>query len=433
MTGKNLFIIILALAVSVSLLGAEYFEEPEEYERTGKHYSELAPQVSSHRDDAEWLYDLAWAYHEEGMNEDAMRYMRMALELKPDMAFLNAKMGDLFMATGQEDSAAVYYENALNNHYEYIEVWEKIVEIKPKYYANLGLLYSDKTEEYDDDELLRLADRYLNLYLDQIPDGEFAQQARTALQRIELKRRQRESRRELQQEIQTEQAAEARRKAELKADRENFRTTKPWLAGFGFYSIVLSDDHNFLATNPDEVVEDTLSMKHYAPNLNEFGISGGYVAGPIFFRANFHYGSTSSGKNYFYRDPVPFEYDTTWDIDSLSGDTLGVESVDTSVSTKDDVRPKVNSVNTIRLSAAADYNFYYMNPVLLYVGANADVGVASLNEPYDNFENITLAGAGLGGGIMLRFSDFLFDLSYRRNIVGSSSGGTIMLMGIYKF
>ncbi len=430
MINWNFKIIILVMAFAISVLGSEYFEEPEVYERSGKSYSELAPQVSGHRGDTEWLFDLAWAYHEAGMNDDASRYLRMALELKPNMAFLNARMGDLFVATSQEDSAAVYYENALNNHYEYIEVWEKLVEIKPEYYANLGLLYSDKTEEYSDDELLRLADRYLNLYLDQFPDGEFAQQARTALQRIELKRRQRESRQHLQDEIQTAQATEAKKKAELKADRENFRTEKPWLVGFGFYSIVLSDDHYFYANKPDSVVEDSLSMKHYAPNLNEFGLGAGYVTGPFFLRTEFHYGSTSSGKNYFYRDPVPWDY--VYEVDST---TTPWDSVitDSTVSTKDDVRPKINSVKTIRLSIAADYNFYYMNPVLLYVGANGDFGVASLNEPYDNFDSITLTGAGLGGGVMLRFSDFLFDLSYRRNVVGSSSGGTITLMGIYKF
>ena len=433
MTNRIILIVIITLAFSISIFGAEYFEAPQEYERSGKSYSELAPNVSSNRGNAEWLFDLAQAYYEGGKLDDSFRYMRMALELKPSMAFLNAKLADLFMVMGERDSALVYYENALNNHYEYIEVWEKIVELKPEYYANLGLLYNEKSEEHEDDELLRLADRYLNLYLDKFPDGDFAGQARTAIQRIELARRQRASRRNLQQTVNTAQAEEARKKAELKADRENFRTEKPWLAGFGFYSLVLSEDHDFVAKNPDEVVEDTLSMKHYAPNLNEFGFAGGYVTGPLIFRAVLNYGSTSSGKNYFYRDPVPFNYDTTWNIDPGTGDTLGVESIDTTVSTKDDIRPKVNSVNTLRLSAAADYNFYYMNPILLYVGANADFGMATIKEPYDNFESITLAGAGLGGGIMLRFSDFLFDLSYRRNVAGSSAGGIITLMGIYKF
>lgn len=430
MTNRKILFVIITFAISISLFGTDYFEAPQEYERSGRSYTELAPNVSSNRGNAEWLYDLAQAYYEGGKLDDAFRYMRMAWELKPDMAFLNAQMADLFMVMGERDSALVYYENALNNHYEYIEVWEKIVELKPEYYANLGLLYNEKSEEHEDDELLRLADRYLNLYLDRFPEGEFAGQARTAIQRIELVRRQRASRRNLQESVNTAQAEEARKKAELKADRENFRTEKPWLAGFGFYSLVLSEDHDFIAKNPDEVVEDTLSMKHYAPNLNEFGFAGGYVTGPLIIRAVLNYGSTSSGKNYFYRDPVPWSYE--YDIDSSSTPWDSVKT-DSTVSTKDDIRPKVNSVNTIRLSAAADYNFYYMNPILLYVGANADFGMATIKEPYDNFESITLAGAGLGGGIMLRFSDFLFDLSYRRNIVGSSAGGVITLMGIYKF
>ncbi len=430
MTNRKILFVILTFAISTSLFGADYFEAPQKYERSGRSYTELAPNVSGNRGNAEWLYDLAQAYYEGGKLDDSFRYMRMAWELKPNMAFLNAKMADLFMVMGERDSALVYYENALNNHYEYIEVWEKIVELKPEYYANLGLLYNEKSEEHEDDELLRLADRYLNLYLDRFPEGEFAGQARTAIQRIELVRRQRASRRNLQESVNTAQAEEARKKAELKADRENFRTEKPWLAGFGFYSLVLSEDHDFVAKNPDEVVEDTLSMKHYAPNLNEFGIAGGYVTGPLILRAVLNYGSTSSGKNYFYRDPVPWSYE--YDIDSSSTPWDSVKT-DSTVSTKDDIRPKVNSVNTIRLSAAADYNFYYMNPILLYFGANADFGMATIKEPYDNFESITLAGAGLGGGIMLRFSDFLFDLSYRRNVVGSSAGGVITLMGIYKF
>jgi hypothetical protein len=82
----------------------------------------------------------------------------------------------------------------------------------------------------------------------------------------------------------------------------------------------------------------------------------------------------------------------------------------------------------------ADYNFYYMNPILLYIGARADMGSATLNDsPYKNFENVTLTGAGLGGGLMIRYSDFLFDLSYRRDLVGTGAGGTIGLSGYYKF
>jgi len=430
---KSALIIVLIIGFALSLVAADYFEKPEEYSRSGKSYSELAPKAGEHRGDAEWLYDLASAYYDGGKFDDAVRYMKMAQELRPNMAFLNAKMADLFMVKGDRDSALAYYEKALNNHYEYTEVWEKIVELKPEYYANLGLLYSDKSEEVDNEEILRLADRYLNLYLDKFPDGDFAEQSRTALQRVELKRRQRASRQNLQQSVNTAQAEEARKKAEIQADREGFRTEKPFLVGFGFYSVVLSNDHKFIAKNPSDVVEDTLSMKHYAPNLNEFGIAGGYVSGPFIFRGEFHFGTTSSGKNYFYRDPVDSTYDTTWVIDPGSGDTTGIDTILASISTKDDIRPKVNSVNTMRLSAIADYNFYYMNPLMLYVGANADFGVASLKEPYDNFGSITLAGAGLGGGVMLRFSDFLFDLSYRRNVVGSSSGGSITLMGMYKF
>lgn len=430
MTNKRVLIFLLIAVFALSLAAADYFDTPEQYSRSGKSYSELAPQSGDHRGDAAWLYDLASAYYDGGKFDDAVRYMKMAHELRPKMAFLNAKMADLFMVKGDRDSALVYYEMALNNHYEYIEVWEKIVELKPEYYANLGLLYSDKSEEVDNEEVLRLADRYLNLYLDKFPEGDFAQQSRTALQRIELKRRQRASRQNLQQNVNTAQAEEARKKAEIQADREGFRTEKPFLAGFGFYSVVLSNDHEFVAKNPDDVIEDTLSMKHYAPNLNEFGIAGGYVSGPFIFRGEFHFGSTSSNKSYFYRDPVTWTY--YYDIDSSSTPWDSVKT-DSTVSTKDDIRPKVNSVNTMRLSVIADYNFYYMNPLMLYVGANADFGLATIKEPYDNFESITLAGAGLGGGVMLRFSDFLFDLSYRRNVVGSSSGGAITLMGMYKF
>jgi len=425
---------IIALVIVACFTGAnDYFEQPEEFARSGKSFTELAPQSSSHTGDSDWLYDLAWAYFEAGNYSDAERYLRKALDARPNMAFLQNSMGDLFMKTGQTDSAAIYYEAALNNHYEYIDAWEKLVELKPEYYANLGLLYSEKSEDNNDLDLLQNADRYLNLYLDQFPEGEYAQQSRTALQRIELQRRQRESRQNLDAGIRSLQAEEARRRAEAKADMEEFRTKKPWIAGFGFYSVNFSDDHYFFANEPDSVIDDSLSMKHYAPNINEFGIMGGYVRGPLIFRAQFHYGSTSSGKNYFWRDPVEFIIDTSWNIDPGTGDTLGVNCVDTSISTKDDIRPKVNSVKTLRLSTVADYNFFYMNPVLLYAGVHADFGVARLDEPEDNFESITIAGAGLGGGIMLQFSDFLFDLSYRRGIVGSSSGGNITLMGIYKF
>jgi len=426
---KKLLLLLLIL-VSVSAMAREYFEKPEEYSRTGKHYTELAPSASEYMGDPEWLYDLAWSYYEAGMNDDALRYILRTLELKPQMAFLNARAGDIYNALGKRDSAIVYYEKALNYHYEYIEVWEKIVELEPKYYSNLGLLYAEKGDEHPDKGLIIKGQEYLNNYLELFPDGEYSEQCRTAVSRLKLAQVQMESQEQLSEKASIAQAEEARRKAELKADRENFRKEKPYIVGFGFYSVVLSDDSYFKAKNPDEVIENELSLKHFAPNLNEFGFMAGYVLGPVFFRGELHYGTTSSGKNYFFRDPVAWDY--VWEIDSSStpwDSTL----IDSTKSTDDDIRPKVSSVNSLRFSIAADYNFYYMNPVLLYIGGQADIGTVSLDEPHDNFDKITLSGAGLGGGIMLRFSDFLFDLSYRRNVVGSSAGGTITLMGLYKF
>ncbi len=424
-------LIILFIVLCGTAASSDFFRSPEEYSRSGKHFSGLAPSASSHTGDPDWLYDLSWAYYEEGMNDDALRYIRKALEQKPNMAFLNARAGDIFLAMGNTDSAAVYYEAALNNEYEYIEAWEKLVALKPEYYANLGLLYAEKIEEHSDAGLLENGEHYLSLYIERFPEGDYTDECRTALQRIQLRRRQKESRQALDDNIRTVQAEEAHRKSEQKADRENFRTEKPWIVGFGFFSVVLSDDHDFLAKHPDEVIDDTLSMKIYAANLNEFAIAGGYVMGPLFLRGQFHFGSTSSGKNYFLRDPVKWSYD--YDIDSSSSPWDSVLT-DSTISTKDDVRPKVHAIKTLRFSVAADYNFYYMNPLLLYVGGNADIGTATLDDsPENNFDRITLAGAGIGGGVMLRFSDFLFDLSYRRNVVGSSAGGNIALMGIYKF
>jgi len=399
----------IAIALLFSIGIALGFTPPQEYTRTGEDYSSLAPRASSHLDDPEWLFNLSWAYFEAGMNSDALRYAKLALEQKPNMAFLNARVGDIFLTIGERDSAIFYYEAAINNHYEYIEVWEKLVGIEPRYNANIGLLYANKADADADAKLAGTAKRYLRAYLEQFPDGEFAEQSRAAVSRMGLLERQGLSRENLQNEYLSAQAEQARRQAEMRQDQESFRTEKPFIVGIGFYSIGMADDKDFIAKSPDEVIDDTLSLKTYATSLNEFGISFGYVKGALFYRGAVRFGSNSSGKNYFLRDP-----DTT--------------------QTKDDVRPKVSSVDTWRLTAGADYNLYFKNPVLIFVGAQAGIGSAKLNDsPYNNFKSVTLAGAGLGGGLMFRFSDFLIEFAYRQDLVGSSSGGTIVVGGSYKF
>lgn len=414
--------LILASILIFTFANALAFEQPLEYHRTGEDYTSMAPRASNHTDDSEWLYNLAWAYYEAGMNDDALRYMRKALELKPNEAFLNAKMGDIFNKIGEQDSTVYYYEAALNNHYEYIEVWDKLVKLAPEYYGNLGLLYTKEAEKTNDTKLVSSAKEYLNEYIERFPDGEYVDQSKASIVRLDLLERQGQSRDNLRNEYLNAQAEEAHRKAEMKEDSENFHTEKPFLAGIGFYSIGMANDQDFLAKNPDEVINDTLSLKTYATSLSEFGASFGYVMGPLFLRAGFRFGSNSSGKNYFYRDPVE------WDVDSSTAPW------DSTLSTKDDVRPKVSSVDTWRVTVGADYNFYYRNPVILFAGAQAGIGIAKLNDsPYNNFESISLAGAGLGGGIMFRFSDFLIEFAYRQNVVGSSSGGTMVVGGSYKF
>jgi len=410
---KPLKLTLLILTLSSLLIAAslsDYFEKPQEYPRSGKRYTELVGAASKHTSDPDWLYDLAWAYHEEGMNDDALKYIRRALELKPNMAFLNARAGDIFDALGQTDSAIAYYETALNQHYEYLEVWEKIIELEPEYYANLGLLYAEKADEYSDEELIDKAAEYLNKYLTYSTTGEYTDQCKDALSQLELKKERMKSQKELDEQLQSEQAEEARRKAELRKDRTTFYSGKPYLIGLGYFSLNTSGEpHYFEAQNPGDVEQDRLEMEYYTPILNEFAVVGGYVYGQFFLRGAIHYGKTSSGKSY---------------LRSLGPDTT---------SSDDDDKPEVTSVNTLRLSVSADYNLYYTNPVLLYIGGQADIGTASAKEQYDNFKGVTLAGAGVGAGVMLRFSDFLFDLGYRRNIVGSSAGGTIALMGMYKF
>ena len=432
---RKITLISLLFFLSTALFSSSYFHDPDTYQRSGEGYSELAPRARSHMGDPEWLFDLGWSYYEAGKYDEAVRYLSRAWELQPEMAFLSARLGMAYESAGNPDSAVTYYEKALNEHYEYIEVWERLVQLKPEYYANLGLLYTEKAEEYESENLVTKAKMYLNSYLQQFPGGEFAGDCESALSRLELLERQTESRDELESKLRRAQAREAERRAELKQDRESFRTEKPFLAGIGFYSIGLADDNDFIAINPDEVIDDTLSMKAYATNLNEFGIGGGIITGPAIIRGALRFGSTASGKNYFLRDPVryktPLEITYTIDSSSTPYDTV---DVDTTLRTDDDVRPKVSSVNSWRFMASADYNFYYMNPVLLYGGVQGEIGSATLNDsPYDNFETISLAGLGLGGGIMLRFSDFLFDLSYRRNLVGSSAGGVLAISGMYKF
>ena len=90
---------VLGLLLIFTVFGA-YFEEPETYTYSGRSYTSLAPQASDHLTDPAWQFDLAWSYKEAAMFDEALRHIRRAVELNPEMAFLYAKTADIFSEMG---------------------------------------------------------------------------------------------------------------------------------------------------------------------------------------------------------------------------------------------------------------------------------------------------------------------------------------------
>ena len=119
-------------------------------------------------------------YVSERKYKDAISELKRANQLKPNSPFILGKIGDVYYDMGKNDSARIWWERAVEQNYEYIDIWEKLVRIAPDYYFNLGVLYKEKAEDRNVKSLAERAINYFDLYIEKLPDGFMISEVKSA-------------------------------------------------------------------------------------------------------------------------------------------------------------------------------------------------------------------------------------------------------------
>ncbi|RKZ34086.1 hypothetical protein DRQ33_02940 [bacterium] len=406
----------------------EYFSAPDEsiYElREGRSLSEMVRELESNLNNPEFLYNYSWTAMEEGDMNTAKNYIQKAIELRPQNPFLHFKAGQIYLADGDKSAAREHFEKALENHYEYLEVWLEIVKIAPEYYYNLAQLYGEKAHQFMKIELAEKAIEHYRNYIENNPDGEFIESARAGIRDMELVKGEIESRQRIQSAKETQQQKLAEQKLAQKREMKQFRSTRRRVVGIALNTFSPVENYVFTLREGKQSIRDTIKLKDIMTSVSEYSFNGGYFVGPFIFRAALLIGQ--NGVKYQYvQDSIPTAYaDTIIDgSDTTFGDTIIIKKA---------IHNIIGGVNTVRFNVEGIYNFYYANPLMLYASSGVDVGYIYLSEKESYFESIPISGAGIGGGVMLRLGNFLFDLNYRYNLFGSSKGGILSLGGMFKF
>ena len=445
---------LIVLVMSSFCFGGEYddiFSKPEEIKTyEGKTLMDLVPQLEENLNNAEFLYNYAWLAKEEGDLETAVNYIEKATALKPQNPFLHFKAGQIYLARGDKVNAQKHLEKALENEYEYLDAWYELVKIAPEYYYNLAQLFGEKAHQKSRSDLADEAIGYYRQYIDRNPSGEFVEKARAGIRDMELLKSEISSREKIREQQERQQRELAEQRLAREKEKIEFRTTRRRVVGLFFTTFTPSD--NYLFNVNSEKREHYITKRIYlkdipggyvkseydtvdalgATSLSEFSIGGGYFVGPFIFRGCILFGRSNLKRTYL-RDTTitykPSVVDTVTVVDDSTyypGDTIWVERI-----SPDNVT--ISSVNTLRFGFEGLYNFYYANPILFYLSAGTDVGYVSLSEEEPSFESNWIYGFGVGGGAMIRFSNFLVDIGYRYNFFGSSSGGLLMIGGMVKF
>ncbi|HDG67795.1 MAG TPA: hypothetical protein ENG11_01450 [candidate division Zixibacteria bacterium] len=208
---------------------------------------------------------------------------------------------------------------------------------------------------------------------------------------------------------------------------KEFRSTRRRIVGFALNTFSPSEDYIFTLREGKQSLTDTIKLKQIRTSISEYYINAGYFIDAFIIRGGVLIGQNSA-KYQYVQDSIPvdtFYTDTTIiDDDTVYTDTLIIKKPISNI---------IGGVNTVRVNVDVLYNFYYANPLLLYAMGGFDLGYIYLSEKESYFKSVNIAGAGIGAGIILRIGNFLIDLNYKYNLVGSSKGGILSLGGMYKF
>ncbi|MBN2542228.1 tetratricopeptide repeat protein [bacterium] len=406
---KKTFLIFFVLVLISSLYAQEYFNEPEKLTKYDKSHDDLQIQKLSEPNNANIYYSLSEFYLSDGRYKDAISELKRANQLKPNFPFILCKLGDAYYKMGKNDSAKVWWERALEKNYEYIDVWEKLVRIAPEYYFNLGVLYKEKAEERNVKSLAERAINYFDMYISKLPDGFMINEVKSAKKDTEFLIKSFDSDKRKQERERVQDELRAQKKQDELAEMEYFRTNRKRIAGLGFKTFNPTADIAFDLDSGEECLTDSIALKSLTNSFTEWMFSGGIINGPFIFRGAIMMGSSSVKQMQFPRDTIETR-DTSW-VDNL----------------------EVKSVSVFQMEGEALYNFYYINPIMIYAAGMVDFGYMSLTESDDLYGNVTLYGIGAGLGLMLKLENWLIDFEYKRGLLGSSRGGMIVLCGYYKF
>jgi len=437
---KEVFTILMLILITFICINAEemgeFFKKPDEFPTyEGRSLMDMVKELEDNMDNPEFLYNYAWQAAQESDYGTAKNYIEKAVELRRQNAFLHFKAGQIYLMTGEIQNARTHFEKALENSYEYIDAWIELVSIAPEYYYNLAQLYGEKAHQHYQDNLADKATEHYQTYIDKKSNGEFVESARAGIRDMNLLKTEIASKDRISRNREFQQQEVSGRKLAQKREMQEFRTTKKHLVGLFLNTFGPSEDYVFNLREGKVSLTDSVRLKPLTSSISEFSFGAGYVAGPFMFRGSVIFGMENLKWIYTYEERITQEADTIYITqDTTIGDST-YSPGDTYYQPEivRDLTNTVASVNTTRFTVEGIYNFYYANPLLLYASLSGDIGYIYLKENESYFESKWISGVGIGGGVMLRLGSFIFDLGYRYNVVGSSSGSILSIGGMFKF
>jgi hypothetical protein len=271
-------------------------------------------------------------------------------------------------------------------------------------------LYYEKGKELNNEAILKQAEAYLDKYITLVPDGVLIDDARATINEIKLLYKRFEAKEISAKKTSNVQKFEMERRLQIRKRREEFRTNKRRLVGLSIYSYKFPSDLEFEASKKVIPEYEIIELKDIKNPVSQFEIIGGYIYNQFFFKGGLIYANNNADKQ--------FIIDTVWSETQHQF----VEQPGT-----------ITSIRTIQLSGEANCNFFFDDPLLFYAGGGLDVGSISIIDDDSHYDGNFLLGVGINLGVMLHFNDFLVDLSYKRNLVGTSSGSAVRFGVFYKF
>jgi len=423
---RGIAVIILLLFATASF-AQDYFEAVEEIPKIDGTLLELESSLVYSPDDPTILYNLALRYQEAGDWEKARGTLSRLEKLKPTSAFVKYAIGEFFVAKGETDSTIYYYEKALELHYEYPAVWEKLVLLEPRYLFNLGMLYKEKADTLLREDVAEKAIQYLEEYKEKNPGGTYITDADAAIKSLRLLEEEiKASARKREREKQKRALLVDEKKRRLE-ERNRFWKERPTILGGGlrFWTpgntelefkvkeeievpepVVVDTGGNTLVFTPTE----QLSVKKVMKSASGVALSGGRFFGPLWACSSVYFGSAHP------------KYSYKKDIDT----TLIGTSYDPYV------QGTINSVSVFELTGEARYNIYYYSPLVLYIGAGGGIVYISPHEKEPYFDSILLPDMFGSIALLFRFDNIITGLSFRKGFIGKAQEGVIDLSVHYK-